>query len=345
VTVDEFTRLAWRVVDEPVLRPPPGSPIVADPTFLLPHDTPDGRWHLFAHSTWGVHHFTSADGLAWSKPRLAVRHAMRAYVLRDGTVYHLFYERYPAFRLPLTLVPGLRWRSWIEHRTSFDLATWSAPRVALRPTLGWHRTQGLGAAVGNPTVLPGATSGWTLYYSAALVRVPDCGFNEPVHVGIAHADAVEGPYRPEPSPVLSPRHADPRANLGAGALRVLRLDDGFVGLQNGIAWDAATGRSSSALSVRTSQDGQTWTYAHDEPIIRPSAETRVRPSANTLTRPNEAREAERLAERTAWRARFVYACDARRDLRGRWYLYFNGRDRAPLLKGREAIGLAVADPA
>jgi hypothetical protein len=340
VTVDEFTRLAWRVVEEPVLRPPAGSPIVADPTFLLPHDTPDGRWHLFAHSTWGLHHFTSADGLAWSKPRLAVRHAMRAYVRREGAAYHLFYERYPAFRLPLTIVPGLRWRSWVEHRTSYDLVTWSAPSTALRPTLSWHHTQGLGAAVGNPTVLRAGDAGWTLYYSAALVRVPDCGFNEPVHVGIAHADGIEGPYRPEPSPILSPRRDDPRANLGAGALRVLRLSDGYVGLQNGIAWDAARARSSSALSVLTSRDGRAWRYAHDQPIIRPSADATDRPRAEARLPPGGDRA---TAGRTAWRARFVYACDARPDPRGRWYLYFNGRDQASLLKGREAIGLAVAD--
>jgi hypothetical protein len=219
----------------------------------------------------------------------------------------------------------LRWRSWIEHRASYDLTTWSAPTTALQPTLPWHRTQGLGAAVGNPTALRTGDAGWTLYYSAALVRVPDCGFNEPVHVGVAHADAIEGPYRPEPSPILSPRRDDLRANLGAGALRVLRCTDGFIGLQNGIAWDAATGRSSSALSVLTSRDGRTWRYAHDEPIVAPSG---VGPT-----------------DRGGWRARFVYACDARRDSRGRWYLYFNGRDQAPLLKGRESLGLAVADPA
>lgn len=316
MTMDEFVRLEWRSRhDAPVVRPPTGSPLIADPTFLLPHDTPDGCWHLFAHSIYGVHRFTSREGLAWSHAGLAVRHAMRPYLLRDGGAYHLFYERYPAFRLPLTVVPGLHWRSWIEHRSSPDLVHWSAATVVLRPTLGWHRAQGLGAAVGNPTVLRDG-AGFTLWYSAALVRIPDCGFNEPLHVGRARADTVAGPYRPDPSPVLSPATNDPRANLGAGALRVLRLDDGFVGLQNGIAWDAATRRSTSAISVRTSPDGVAWSYAHSAPIVAPTA---------------------------GWRAAFVYACDARRDPRGHWYLYFNGRDRAPMLAGREAIGFVEAD--
>jgi predicted GH43/DUF377 family glycosyl hydrolase len=241
---------------------------------------------------------------------------MRPYVFRDGDTYHLFYERYPAFRLPLGIVPGLGWRSWIEHRFSANLLHWSRPTLALRPCLGWHRTQGLGAAVGNPTVLREG-DGWTLYYSAALVRVPDCGFNEPLHIGMARAENVAGPYRPEPSPVLSPARDDPRANLGAGAMRVLRLVDGFVGLQNGIAWDAAAGRSTSAISVRVSADGRSWRYADDAPIVAPTA---------------------------GWRAQFVYACDIRRDPTARrWYLYFNGRDRAPMLAGREAIGFVVAD--
>lgn len=316
MTIDEFARLEWRTKrDAPVVRPPFGSPLIADPTFLLPHDTPDGRWHLFAHSVYGVHHFTSREGVAWSRAGLAVRHAMRPYLLRDGGAYHLFYERYPAFRLPLTVVPGLGWRSWIEHRASPDLVHWGAPTIVLRPSLGWHRTQGRGAAVGNPTVLRDG-HGFTLWYSAALVRVPDCGFDEPLHVGRARSDAITGPYRPDPSPVLSPASDDPRANLGAGALRVLRLDDGFVGLQNGIGWNAETRRSTSAISVRTSTDGITWTYAHPAPIVMPTKD---------------------------WRAAFVYACDARRDPRGRWYLYFNGRDRAPMLAGREAIGFVEAD--
>ncbi len=69
---------------------------------------------------------------------------------------------------------------------------------------------------------------------------------------------------------------------------MLRLDDGFVGLHNGIAFDAARGRSTSAISVVTSADGLAWRAAHDAPIVAPT---------------------------TGWRARFVYACDVRRDPR------------------------------
>jgi predicted GH43/DUF377 family glycosyl hydrolase len=240
---------------------------------------------------------------------------MRPFLYRDGATYHLFYERYPAWRLPFSWLP-LRWRSWIERRASTDFVDWSAPTIVLRPSLPWHRAPGLGEAVGNPCVVR-LDDGYRLYYSAGLVRVPDCGFNEPLHIGVAGAPTLDGPWELCAAPVLSPHADDPRCNLGAGALKVLRLDDGFVGLHNGIALDSKTRQSRSAISVLTSADGLTWRHAHTEPIVGPTS---------------------------GWRARFVYACDARYELGSeRWYLYFNGRDRAPMLAGREAIGFVVAD--
>ena len=317
MTTADFTRIAWRVTHpEPVVLPPRTSPIIADPTFLLPAETPDGRWHLFAHSIWGVHHFTADDGVQWRPQGLVVRHAMRAFLHRDGSTYHLLYERYPPYRLPLAWVPRLPWRSWIARRSSRDLVSWEDEVSVLRPELPWHRAARLGEAIGNPCVVT-LGSGYALYYSAALVRVPDCGFNEPLHVGVAHAPALEGPWRPHPTPVLSPDPNDARCNLGAGAMKVLRLADGFVGLQNGIAYDRSSGLSRSAISVRTSADGLEWRYAHAEPIVAPTA---------------------------GWRRRFVYACDVRGDpASGRWFLYFNGRDHAPWWKGGEAIGFVVGE--
>jgi hypothetical protein len=260
-----------------------------------------------------VHSFTSADGIAWTAHGLVVPHAMRPFVHFDGSAYHLFYERYPSFRLPLSWVPGLRWRSWIAWRSSSDLRRWSPEAVVLRPTLAWHRNA-LGEAVGNPCVVP-TEEGLALYYSASLVRVPDCGFNEPLHIGRATAPALGGPWTADPGPLLSPDPGDARCNLGAGAMKVLRLADGWVGLQNGIAIDERTGRSRSSISVRRSDEGLVWRWAHPDPIVAPD---------------------------TGWRARYVYACDVRCDhSAGRWYLYFNGRDHAPMRVGREAIGFVV----
>lgn len=316
VTVDEFVGLAWRVTHAaPVIRQPRTSPIIADPTFLLPAETPDGRWHLFAHSIWGVHAFVSDDGLVWAPRGLAVRHAMRAFLHRDGSRYHLLYERYPAHRLALSWLPGLRWRSWIARRSSSDLRTWSQEAIVLRASLPWHRNH-LGEALGNPCLVP-TGDGLALYYSASLVHVPDCGFNEPLHIGRATAPTLDGPWRTDEAPLLSPDPRDPRCNLGAGAMKVLRLADGWVALHNAITFDVASGRSSSSISVLRSADGIAWRRAHDRPIVAPT---------------------------DGWRHRFVYACDVRREsVSGRWLLYFNGRDHAAMRRGREAIGFVVGE--
>ena len=304
-TLDELLALQWREhPGNPLIRPPFPSPIIADPTFCPPADSPDGRWHLFAHSLRGIHHFTSSDGLAWTRHRgVVARSALRAYLHLDDGTYHLLYER---TRLFLPFVP---WSSHVEAQTSSDLWTWSAPRVLLRPTLAWH-VRGRSRAVGNPCLVRLADR-WRLYYSAGLVRLDDCGFDEPAHVGVAEAPTALGPYTPLPTPILSPSADDPFANLGAGALKVVRATDGFLGLQNGIYRDDA-GRTRSAVRLLTSPDGLRFTVG-GTPFLVPG---------------------------DGWKRSHVYAVDVR-EVDGTMRLYFNARDDWHWTRGREAIGLAI----
>ncbi len=66
MSVAELLALEWKEHEgNPLIAPLFPSPIIADPTFLPPQETPDGLWHLFAHSMLGIHHFTSRDGLEW----------------------------------------------------------------------------------------------------------------------------------------------------------------------------------------------------------------------------------------------------------------------------------------
>ena len=50
----EVAALTWSWdARSPLIGPPFPSPVLADPTFLPPDSTPDGRWHLWAHSLLG----------------------------------------------------------------------------------------------------------------------------------------------------------------------------------------------------------------------------------------------------------------------------------------------------
>jgi len=294
----------------PLIRPPPLSPVIADPTFLTPEETPDGLWHLFAHSLFGVHQFVSRDGRAFERTATVVRNALRPFVLRVERGFWLFYEK-PRLMLPILPLP---WRSHVEARFSTDLRGWDSPVVVLRPELAWHAEARRGVAVGNPCVVELPDGGWRLYYSAGLVFLADCGFCEPRFIGVATADRPEGPYRPEPEPMLGPSTADPRCNLGAGAIKVLRHEGAFLGFQNGIYTDPLHGRSRSAIRLLTSTDGLAWRPAREEPIIAPT---------------------------TGWKASHVYACDVKR-WRDHFVLFFNARDGWHWTRGREAIGAAYA---
>jgi hypothetical protein len=314
MTVADFLTLRWNSPGAPLIEPPRCSPVIADPTFLFPEETPDGRWCLVAHSAWGLHRYESADGERWEDRGLIVPHAMRPFLRRIGGEFLLFYEAYAPFALPLTALPlRRRWRSELRVARSADLRRWSRGERVLAAQLPWMRDAELGASVSNPCLVP-SPRGWDLYFSASLSWIPDCGFCEPRFIGRASGPAPEGPFAPEPGALIDPA-ADPLPGvLGAGSIKVVPLDDGLVGLQNKIFRDR-DGRSRSAIFLLVSQDGRSWRPAADVPLLAPEP---------------------------GWTASHVYACDARfRPSDGRWHLYFNARDGWRIAEGRERIGRIV----
>jgi hypothetical protein len=300
--------------DAPLIRHTHFSPIIADPAVVPPEDAPDRLWHLYAHSAWGIHEYFSVDGRAWRDRGIVVRRAMRPWLLCDSGAWHLVYELPLTMGLAATVFPRLQWRSRIEMRSSADLTHWGSPRTLLEPSVEWARSPGLGAAVSCPCLVKSGNR-FRLYYSAGLVRVPDCGFNEPRFIGLAEADTVEGPYVSLPEPLLRPGAQTPWANLSRGSLRVIRAEDGWAGFENGISFDS--GVSTSALFLLRSRDGKCWEPASAQPLVSPEA---------------------------GWKGSHVYAgCPVARE-NGDVFLYYNARDDWPLARGRENIGLAIGRP-
>lgn len=65
MNIDRWLELKWEGSGQPLIEPPPFSPVIADPSLLFSEESPDGRWTLFAHSAWVVHPYSSPDGSAW----------------------------------------------------------------------------------------------------------------------------------------------------------------------------------------------------------------------------------------------------------------------------------------
>jgi len=346
ITVSEFLAIKWGEIEGPLIEPPRFSPIIADPSFLFPEETPNGAWELFAHSAWGIHRYSSLDSLAWIDRGLVIRNAMRPFVRKiaersgkltfadgddyslngnrdhDGGQFFLFYEAYPPIALALTALPGRRkWRSRIELSKSIDLASWSRPTTVAEPLLPWMKDSILGDSVSNPCLVcateAAAAGEWRLYHSAGLSWIEDCGFCEPRYIACATGQMPSGPFTPLPTPIIDPAQDPMPGVLGAGSIKAIRLSDGWIGLQNKIFGDRE-GRSRSAIFLLFSEDGLAWRLAREEPILAPA---------------------------NGWTSTHVYACDCRfRAEDGLWYLYFNARDGWKLKSGIERIGRIVGKP-
>lgn len=287
--------------NNPLISPSKGW-MIADPSVLLPDETPDGLWYLVANSIPPLlHAFVSEDGVGWRPVSTFMRGAMRPFVRKYEGRYWLFFEQ-------------VRWwfplRSRLMVAVSDDLQNWTDPRVVLEPCLPWHGR--FNRTCSNATVVP-FNGEWLLFYSAATVWLRDCFFVEPRYVGLARAPRLEGPWTPEPEPILWPSPSDPLRNLGAGAMRVVVHGDTLWGFNNGIYTDSE-GRSRSAVELLCSTDGMQWVpSAAANPVLSPEGE--------------------------GWKRALVYALDVRIVGDDEVRIYYNARDG--WFRGTERIGLAV----
>lgn len=294
----DYSELTWvEHPDNPLIEPPWPEWILADPTFLTPEKSPDKRFHLFAHTLMGIQHYTSTGGLNW-RQEASLFQGLRPFLYQEDGQHHLLYERF-----------GPSVEASIALRSSTDLVNWSEPQAVLRPTLPWHGS--VIRRIGNPCVVKARGEYW-LFYSAGQVLLKDCAFPEPRHLGLAKSSNLEGPYIAETDPFLSPSEDSRYHNLAAGSIKVLYDEkrDKFWGFNNGI-WTDEKNQSRSAILLLESDDGQTWRFVHEEPIVGPGE---------------------------GWSKALVYAMDVRERF-GKALLYFNARDG--WLFGRERIGLLI----
>lgn len=313
LTTDQLLKLTFNVRKEPVLRPFGGAVVVADPSLLTPDQAPDKKWHMFFHTTFGVYHFSSPDGVCFDRVQKIASRAMRPNVNKVGNRYYLFYERTrPLLMNGLNIVGLAKWKSQIYVCSGSDLTHWSKPRPVITSAGGYERSL-RGTSISNPFLIK-TDEKYRMYFSCGLTYIQDCGFCEPTYISYAESPNVDEGYVAAKEPIISPDERIPYLNLCSGCLKVYRLKDGFIGIQNGIYEE--NGASRSAIVLLTSKDGLHFEFV--KVLVRP-----------------------KLENPSSWMRQFVYASHLVRYgnvLR----LYFNGRDTADMLKGRECIGFAEA---
>ncbi|MBR2868298.1 MAG: glycosyl hydrolase family 43 [Clostridia bacterium] len=298
----------------PILRPFNGSIVVADPSLLTPDNSTDGRWHMFFHTTFGIFHFISDAGVDFRKVKKLTNRAMRPNINRIDGRYYLFFERtLPLFMNALNLVNAVRWKSEIYVIESDDLINWSEPKPVITNTRDYERSE-RGMSISNPWLLQ--ENGINrLYYSCGLTFIKDCGFCEPTHISYAVSKKITEGYVSAEKPIISPDKNDPYLNLCSGCLKVYRMSDGYIGIQNGLY--EKDGKSHSAIILLTSADGLKFEFA--KVLIEPA-----------------------VVDGKNWMKQFVYASHLVR-YGNKLRIYFNARDTANPIFGRECIGFAEAE--
>ncbi|GMI05028.1 hypothetical protein TrLO_g2871 [Triparma laevis f. longispina] len=198
--------------------------ILGDPSLL---DLDTGERYVFANEVF--------HGIIWYKAQQPVDSngefqyskigkvvgypgAVRPFAHYDSSTktVHLFYEQY---QFPLYNKSKI----WMKKGTVNDgKITWENDDVMiLEPKLSWEK-EGL-ARVGNPFVyFHPSKKQYVLYYSASSQHLPDSKVDEPVYLGMAVSDEIEGPYeRVDNSPMVV-EGLDNTNTIGLGSIKLVK---------------------------------------------------------------------------------------------------------------------------
>lgn len=307
----EFNEIEFSLYEKnPIIKKFGFGSIVADPSVLTPENSHDSKWHLFCHTFTGVFHFSSDDGINFIKEGKVISRAMRPDINYIDGVYYLYYERVqPMIVRGPAAIRLCKWFSEIYLIKSMDLKNWSKPKIVIKYDKGYHKCDE-GVSISNPFLIK-VDDKYRLYYSCGLSYLDDCKFCEPTYISYAESDTPDGKFVSIDVPVMSPNADDALNNKGCGCIKVYKVKDGYIALQNGISMTQDS-ISKSEIRLLNSVDGKNFTFV--KTVVSPTG--------------------------YGWMAQFVYAC-ALSLYKGKFYIHFNGRDTAHPLKGREHIGLSI----
>lgn len=318
--LNEIGKASWfPFSDEPVIKGLWYVPRLSAPVFLFPEDSPDGKWHLFAHSWLGINHYVSDSGIMWEPSGLIQVRGKHPFLFKEKGLFYLVYERHGrripfverrARKLRLPYVSG----SHIEIRSSTDLFLWSEPRIIFEAkdvdSSADYLKKG---SIGHPQLLA-VDGGYRLYVGSSKVgRNPSSSR----YLVSAFSQNIEGPFKGESQkPLIESVGNDAYRNLATGRVSIYKGDNLFVALQNGRYWDEENLTERSAISLLKSEDGLNWEKWNDNPILVP-------------------------AER-GWASKHIVSCDIHyKEDEACWYCYYTATGDPQYGLVRESIGLLI----
>ncbi len=319
-SVDKLLNAYWySFSDEPIATKGNFTPRLCDPAYLLPDESPDGLWHLFAHTWVGVEHFTSTSGLEWKREYLSFHRGHSPFILKEGNTYYLLYE----------IHDKVFWKkkgrkkeekskdSRIMMSTSTDLFLWSEPKVILdSATISKAKYRDGDVRVSRPQLVK-ANGRYRLYFGAGETRIYDTKQKATTALMYGEADFIEGPYKVDPVPLLEIAPDSEFRNLAVGSVRIIPCADGYGALECAYFYDEIKNKSSSVLLLLISNDGIEWKI---DKVLQQTADT-------------------------GWASRYISSADLRyKEDEDSWYCYYSANAKEKILFFsivKESLGLLL----
>ncbi len=300
--------------DEPILTH--GAFRLCDPAYLLPEESPDGLWHMFAHTWIGVEHLTSTSGLEWKREHLIVARGHSPFIFKEGNTYYLFYEihnRTSYFRKNDNSVSSSR----IMVTSTTDFLLWSEPKTVLdsmKITRAQYRDGEV--RISRPQIIE--TGGiYRLYFGSGETRIYDTGQKATARLMYAESDYLDQGYRVNPEPLLDIDGDDRYRNLATGSVHILQCSDGVAAFECAYCYDTEKKKSTTNILLLTSKDGINFTF---NKVIQKTPEE-------------------------GWASRYITALDVRyKESEESWYCYYsaNGyRKKMGIPFVKESLGLLL----
>lgn len=315
-SIESLINSTWYVFsDESVESSPWYMPRLTHPTFLLPEDSPDGLWHLFAHTWVGIQHYISTSGLTWEPQKITFFRGHAPCIFREGDLYYLIYENHNR-SFGFKNRRGESKKSRILISSSSDLKIWSEPKVILEAQNVPYSSHFSSLRISRPQlVLWGGK--YRLYFGSSLIKLFDSKESVIVYLSYAEADRLEGPYLFRKEPVIFPDLESTTHNLAVGSCNLIPCSDGLAALSSSFYYDIEENKSHSSLFLLTSADGDKWKF-----------------EKKVMQTPEE-----------GWASGYISSADCvyKAD-ENTWYCYFSAlkhKKNLPLFMGRESLGLLL----
>ncbi|MFA7670729.1 MAG: hypothetical protein WCY53_00570 [Sphaerochaetaceae bacterium] len=318
--LNEIGKASWfPFSDEPVIEGLWYIPRLSSPVFLFPEESPDGKWHLFAHSYLGINHYTSDSGIMWEPNRLVQLRGKHPFLFKEKGLFYLIYERHGR-RIPFFERRAQKGRlpyligSHIEIRSSTDLSLWSEPKTIFEAkevdSSGDYLKK---RSIGHPQLIA-VDGGYRLYVGSSKVGKNPSSSR---YLISAFCETIEGPYIVESQkPLIESEGNDIYRNLATGRVSVYKAQNLFVALQNGRYWNEERQAESSAITLLKSEDGKKWSKWGKKPILIPA--------------------------QSGWASKHIVGCDIRYKAdEACWYCYFSATGEPQYGFVRESIGLLI----